>query len=49
MSIELYIFVADSKVPSREVWMQTIDELGFPTTLYPMLDVRTHTGFLPAT
>jgi hypothetical protein len=49
MSVELYIFVADSKVPSREAWMQTIDELGFPTILDPMLDVRTHTGFLPAT
>src|SRR5882762_2992902 len=49
MAVELYIFVTDSKVPTREQWMEAINELGFATILYPTLDLRTHTGFLPAT
>jgi hypothetical protein len=49
MSVELHIFLRDETVPNREGWVQAIDSLGFPVALDPMLDVRTHTGFLPVT
>jgi hypothetical protein len=49
MSLELHIFMPDSQVPSREAWQQAIEQLGFPTVLYPTLDVRKDTGFSPTT
>jgi hypothetical protein len=49
MSLELHIFMPDSRVPSREAWQQAIEQLGFPTVLYPTLDVRKDTGFSPTT
>src|SRR4051812_26669045 len=47
MSLELHIFMQDSRVPSREAWQQAIEQLAFPTVLYPTLDVRMDTGFSP--
>jgi hypothetical protein len=47
MSIELHIFMRDSKVPTRDAWQQAIEELGFPAVLDKTLDVRQHTGFSP--
>ena len=47
MSIELHIFMNDSQVPTRDRWQQAIDQLGFPTTLDPTLDLRNDTGFSP--
>ena len=49
MSLELHIFMPDSRVPSREAWQQAIEQLGFPTVLDPTLDVRKDTGFSPTT
>ena len=49
MSLELHIFMQDSRVPSREAWQQAIEQLSFPTVLYPTLDVRKDTGFSPTT
>ena len=49
MSLELHIFMQDTRVPSREAWQQAVEQLGFPTVLYPMLDVRKDTGFSPTT
>ena len=47
MSIELHIFMHDSRVPTRDSWQQAIEELGFPTVLDKTLDVRQHSGFSP--
>ena len=47
MSIELHIFMHDSRVPAREAWQQAIEELRFATVLDTTLDVRQQTGFLP--
>ncbi len=49
MSIELHVFMPDSRVPNRDAWQQAIEQLGFPTVLNPTMDVRTDTGFSPAT
>jgi hypothetical protein len=47
MSIELHIFLHDSRVPTRESWQEAIEEASFPTVLDATLDVRQHTGFSP--
>jgi hypothetical protein len=47
MSIELHLFVQDSKIPSRDAWQQAIEEAGIPAVLYPTLDLRTDSGFSP--
>lgn len=47
MSLELHIFIKDSKVPSRDDWQQAIDDAGFPTVLDLSLDLRRDTGFRP--
>ena len=47
MSIELHIFMHDSRVPTRDSWQQAIEELGFPTVLDKTLDVQQHSGFSP--
>jgi hypothetical protein len=48
MSIELHIFIHDSRVPTRDAWQQAIEELGFPTVLDPTLKVKHQTGFSSA-
>jgi len=47
MSVELHIFMHESRVPTRAVWQLAIQQLGFPTELDPTLDVRKDTGFSP--
>ena len=47
MALILHIFLQDSQVPSRDVWQQTIEQLGFPAVLDPTLDLRNDTGFSP--
>ena len=49
MSSELHIFLRDSSVPDRAPWQAAIEQLGFPTVLYPTLDARKDTGFSPTT
>ena len=49
MVVELHIFIEDSLVPSRDTWQRQIDQLGFPTVLEPLLDVRRDAGFRPTT
>lgn len=49
MSIELHIFLDDSRVPSREAWQREIEQLGFPTVLDLSLDLRQDAGFTPTT
>lgn len=47
MSIELHIFLHDSRVPSADVWQQTIEHLSFPTILDKTLNLREDAGFSP--
>lgn len=47
MSIELHIFMHDSRLPTRESWQQAIEEMRFPTVLDETLDVQQQTGFSP--
>ena len=47
MSIELHIFISDSRVPTRDEWQRQIEQLAFPTALDTTLDVRHDTGFSP--
>ena len=47
MSIELHIFIHDSRVPTRDAWQEAIEELGFPTVLDPTLKVEQQSGFSP--
>jgi hypothetical protein len=47
MSMEIHIFMEDSRVPSREAWQQAIEAAGFPAVLYQSLDLRKDTGFSP--
>ncbi len=49
MSLELHVFMRDSRVPSRETWQQAIEQSGFPTVLEQSLDLRRDTGFRPTT
>ena len=47
MSIELHIFLHDSRIPSRDAWQHTIEDMSFPTVLDSALDIREHSGFSP--
>ncbi len=47
MSVELHIFMQDSRVPTRDAWQQAIEQLGFPVVLEPSLDPRHDTGYRP--
>jgi hypothetical protein len=47
MSIELHIFMHDSRVPTRADWQQAIEQIGFPAVLDASLDLRQDTGFSP--
>jgi hypothetical protein len=49
MSVELHIFIQDSRVPIRDAWQHAIDELGFPAVLDESLDLRKDNGFSPTT
>src|SRR5205823_49885 len=49
MSMELHIFMQDSRVPSREDWQRAIEQLGFPTVLDSSFDIRRDRRFIPAT
>ena len=47
MALELHIFMQVLRVPNREDWQHTIEQLGFPTVLDLTLDLRRDTGFTP--
>jgi hypothetical protein len=49
MAIELHIFVRDSRIPTIDAWQDAISRAEFPATLDTSINVRTHTGFWPAT
>jgi hypothetical protein len=49
MSMELHVFVDDSRVPTREQWQQAIADAGFPAVLYSELHLRRDSGFSPTT
>lgn len=49
MSVELHIFMQDSRVPNRDEWQHAIECLSFSTVLDLPLDLRRDTGFTPTT
>jgi hypothetical protein len=49
MSMELHVFVDDSRMPTRDQWQQAITDVGVPAVLYPELDLRRDRGFSPTT
>lgn len=48
-SIELHVFLDDSRVPDREAWQTEIDRLGFAALLDAGFDVRKDAGFVTVT
>ena len=48
MSIELYIFLPDSSVPTVQDWQDAISAAAFPLVLDRDIDLPSHRGFLPA-
>jgi hypothetical protein len=49
MAIELHIFMRDSRIPTTDPWQDAISRAGFPAAFDTSVNMRTHTGFLPAT
>jgi hypothetical protein len=47
MSMEIHIFMEDSRVPDRESWQRAIEQADFPAILDPSLDLRDDSGFSP--
>jgi hypothetical protein len=47
--MEIYVFMNDSRVPTRESWQQAIDGAGFPAVLSESLDLRQDSGYSPTT
>jgi hypothetical protein len=44
MSTELYVFMHDAEVPSRDEWQQAIEQAGFPTVLDEAITLRDEAG-----
>ncbi len=49
MSQELHVFMQDSRIPSRDAWQLAMERLGFTATLDAPFDLRSDSGFRPAT
>ena len=49
MSVDTFFFVRDAKLPSVSDWQTALDQAGTEIVLDDVGDLRTHTGYLPAT
>ena len=49
MSAELYVFMHEVEVPSRDEWQEAINKAGFPTVLEDALSLRCAAGYCDAT
>ena len=47
MALELHALLPTSTLPQRQQWQAAIDDLQFPVTLDPALDLPDTTGFRP--
>ncbi len=49
MSVDSFYFVRDEKLPTLPQWQAALDGAGVGIVLEDVGDLRTHTGYLPAT
>lgn len=49
MSVDSFFFVRDAKLPTIAEWQAALDRAGVGIVLEDVGDLRTHTGYLPAT
>jgi hypothetical protein len=49
MSVELYVFVQESNIPTRDAWQKALEDSKFPTVLNSSFEPRKDSGFSPAT
>jgi hypothetical protein len=49
MSVDTFFFVRDTKLPTVPEWQAALDQAGTEIVLEDVGDLRTHTGYLPAT
>jgi hypothetical protein len=49
MSVDSFFFVRDAKLPTIPQWQAALDRAGVGIVLEDVGDLRTHTGYLPAT
>lgn len=49
MSVESFFFVRDAKLPTIPLWQAALDRAGVGIVLENVGDLRTHSGYLPAT
>jgi hypothetical protein len=47
MSVEMHVFIAEEKLPTRSEWQGAIDGLGLPIRLDPTLNLLVDSGFSP--
>ena len=48
MSVDLYVYLRDAEIPTREQWQEAIDEAGIDLVLDKEFSVREHEGgFVP--
>ena len=48
MSMEMHVFLQQSKVPSVDQWQKALKDSGFGLTLDRRLSIQTNTGYSPA-
>ena len=48
MSMELFVFLCDDRLPSRDEWQRALDAYATGIELVGIDDLRSHSGFLPA-
>lgn len=49
MSVDTFFFVRDAKLPTISEWQAVLDQAGTEIVLEDVGELRTHTGYLPAT
>ena len=49
MSVDTFFFVRDAKLPTVSEWQAALNQLGTEIVLEDVGELRTHTGYLPAT
>lgn len=49
MSVDAFFFVRDARLPTVSEWQAALDQVGTEIVLEDIGELRTHTGFLPAT
>jgi hypothetical protein len=48
LSVDLFVFLRRSDLPSTTVWQDRLDSLGIDVRLDPQFEATAHTGYWPA-